>query len=200
MLKGGLCVFTVSLVLLTSGLACRDQDKDKREEPDYNSTYVPSADEVIEKMFELAKVTEKDLLFDLGCGDGRILYMAAKKYGCRGVGLDLNPVRIRDAMDQAEKYKVGTLVEIRHGDGLKPKDLKDATVVLLYMLPEFMDQWFPIAEKTLKPGTRIVAHDYGWTEAVNGWEPTAVAKVKSEYRDNHKLLLWIVPEKKKNSK
>jgi hypothetical protein len=66
----------------------------------------------------------------------------------------------------------------------------------MYMFPEFMDLWFPIAEKTLKPGTRIVSHDYSWTK---GWEPTATATVKSSTRDNHKAILWIVPEKKKKA-
>ena len=192
-----LCVLAISLSLLAGGRNCSDQaTRIPRDPVYYNPTFVPSADEVIEKMFEMAKVTKKDVVFDLGCGDGRILYQAAKKFGCRGVGLELNPVRIREAMDEAEKYKVGALVEIRHADALKAKDLRDATVVILYMHPEFMDLWFPIAEKTLRPGTRIVAHDYTWTDAVKAWEPTATATVKSSYRDNHKLFLWVVPEPK----
>jgi cyclopropane fatty-acyl-phospholipid synthase-like methyltransferase len=170
------------------------QDSGKKEDAKYsNPTYVPTADEVINKMFEMAKVNKNDVIFDLGCGDGRILYMAAQRFGSRGVGLELNPVRIREAMDQAEKYKVGTLVEIRHGDALKVKDISDATVVALYMFPEFLDLWFPIAKEKLKPGTRIVSHDYKWT---NGWEPTAEETVKSAHRDNHRAILWIVPEKK----
>ena len=70
----------------------------------------------------------------------------------------------------------------------------------MYMFPEFMDLWFPIAEKTLKPGTRIVSHDYSWTDAVKGWVPTQTATVKSSMRDNHKAILWIVPEKKKTTR
>src|ERR1700759_4923390 len=130
-------------VLLVAALLLRGQDVgDNSEKPKYkNDIYVPTADEVIHKMFDLAKVTKNDIMFDLGCGDGRILYMAAKKYGCHGVGLELNPTRIIEAMDQAKKYDVGTLVEIRHGDALKPKDISDATVVMLYMFPEFMDLW-----------------------------------------------------------
>ena len=158
-------------------------------------------------MFDMAKVTKDDIIFDLGCGDNRILYMAAKKYGCRGVGIEINPDRIREAMDQYEKFNGGkefekllSLVEVRHGDALAVKDLKDATVVVMYMFPEFMDLWFPIAEKTLKPGTRIVSHDYSWTDAVKGWAPTATATVKSSMRDNHKAILWIVPEKKKTTR
>jgi cyclopropane fatty-acyl-phospholipid synthase-like methyltransferase len=202
-----LCAFAISLALLSGNLSTGDaKDKDKNKfDPKYkNTTYVPTADEVINKMFEMAKVTEKDVIFDLGCGDNRICYMAAKKYGCRGVGIEINPDRIREAMDQYEKFNGGkefqkllSLVEVRHGDALQVKDLADATVVVMYMFPEFMDLWFPIAEKTLKPGTRIVSHDYSWTDAVKGWEPTATATVKSSMRDNHKVLLWTVPEKKK---
>src|ERR1700730_4037900 len=104
----GLCVFAMSLALITTQLTVggeKDKTKSKKDEPKYNNpTYVPTADEVIAKMFEMAKVTKQDVIFDLGCGDARILYMAAKKFGARGVGLELNPVRIKEAMDQAEKY------------------------------------------------------------------------------------------------
>ena len=144
-------------------------------------------------MFEMAKVKKDDIMFDLGCGDGRILYMAAKKYGCHGIGLELNPTRIIEAMDQAKKYDVGTLVEIRHGDALKPKDLSDATVVMLYMFPEFMDLWEPIAKEKLKPGTRILSHDYKWDAKFN-WPPDQTVTVKSSMR-KHKVHMWTVKGK-----
>jgi len=163
----------------------------------YNPFFVPSPDEVIDKMFEMANVNKNDVVFDLGCGDGRVLFKAAKKFGCRCVGLDLNPQRIREAMDLARDYKVGALVELRHADARKPTDLADATVVVLYMFPDFLDEWYPIAERTLKPGTRIVAHDYTWSEEVNGWQPSATEIVRSAYRDHHKVFLFIVPEKQK---
>src|ERR1019366_3385998 len=202
-----LCVFAVSLAVLTTGLtAGGDKAKDKKDDPKYNNpTFVPTADEVIEKMFELAKIKKDDIIFDLGCGDNRICFMACKKFRARGVGIETNPVRIREAMDMFDKYNkndaISTggsvslpLVETRHGDALAMKDLGDATVVVMYMFPEFMDLWFPIAKEKLKPGTRIVSHDYSWT---NGWEPVATATVKSASRDNHKVLMWVVPEKKK---
>jgi cyclopropane fatty-acyl-phospholipid synthase-like methyltransferase len=199
MLKRSLLValaFLLGLSLMGRGAEDRDK-KDPAEKPKYfNTTYVPTADEVIAKMFEMAKVTKDDVIFDLGCGDGRILYQAAKKHGARGIGIELNPIRVREAMDQAEKYDVGTLVEIRHADALKVKDIGDATVVVMYMFPEFMDLWFPIAKEKLKPGTRIVSHDYSWTK---GWKPTDTATVKSTARDNHKVLLWVVPSKERSS-
>jgi SAM-dependent methyltransferase len=182
-------------VLLLAVFLLRAQDGDgNNEKPKYNNDiYVPTADEVIQKMFEMAKVNKHDIMFDLGCGDGRILYMAAKKYGCHGVGLELNPTRIIEAMDQAKKYDVGTLVEIRHGDALKPKDLSDATVVMLYMFPEFMDLWEPIAKEKLKPGTRILSHDYKWDAKFN-WPPDQTVTVKSSMR-NHTVYMWTVKAK-----
>jgi cyclopropane fatty-acyl-phospholipid synthase-like methyltransferase len=195
MLKRSLSLGLFALLLaIVFNNAPAGEKNGKKEDAKYsNPTYVPTADEVINKMFEMGKVNGKDVIFDLGCGDGRILYMAAQKFGARGVGVELNPVRIREAMDQAEKYKVGTLVEIRHGDALKVKDLSDATVVVMYMFPEFMDLWFPIAKEKLKPGTRILSHDYKWT---NGWEPAAEEVVKSSHRDNHRAIMWVVPERK----
>lgn len=164
--------------------------QEKKEEPKYsNLTYVPTADEVIAKMFEMGKINKNDVIFDLGCGDARILYQAAKKFGARGVGLEINPDRIVEAMDQARKYNVGTLVEVRHGDALKPKDLSDATVVVMYMFPEFMNLWQPIAKEKLKPGTRILSHDYTWN--VGNWEPDQTATVRSSTRE-HKVHMWTV--------
>jgi SAM-dependent methyltransferase len=202
-------VFAISLALITGGLTTgneRPKEKakeDKKFEPKYaNTTYVPTADEVINKMFEMAKVNKDDVIFDLGCGDNRILYMAATKFGCRGVGIEINPDRIRESMDQYEKYNKGkdfgkllSLVECRHGDALKVKDIGDATVVVMYMFPEFMNLWFPTARDKLKPGTRIVSHDYSWDKDV-GWASVAEATVKSSMRDSHKVIMWIVPEKK----
>ncbi len=200
MLKRSLLLLGFALVLagvLHAGVGEEKRGAGAKEQPKYNNaTYVPTADEVIAKMFELAKVGKDDVIFDLGCGDNRILYMAATKYGCRGVGLDLNPDRIRESMDQFQKFggieKLGTLVETRHGDALKVKDIGDATVVVMYMFPEFMDLWFPIAKEKLKPGTRIVSHDYSWTK---GWEPKASVTVRSASRDNHRVHFWVVPEK-----
>ena len=210
----GFAIFAICLAVLTAGLSTggeKKKAKEKKDDPKYNNpTFVPTADEVIEKMFEMAKVNKDDYMFDLGCGDNRICFMAAKKFRCRGVGLETNPVRIREAMDQFEKYNkneaISTggsislpLVETRHGDALKVKDIGDATVVVLYMFPEFMELWFPIAQKHLKPGTRIVSHDYKWDYDAHPemWKETAVANVKSSSRDNHKVYLWIVPEKGK---
>src|SRR5207249_881164 len=109
--------------------------------PDASSSqvlYVPTAQRVVDKMLEMAKVTDKDTVFDLGCGDGRVVVTAAKKYGARGVGIDIDPVRVKESRENVRKAKVEKLVEIRQGDALKVPDLSRATVVMTYMLPEFM--------------------------------------------------------------
>jgi uncharacterized protein (TIGR03000 family) len=122
--------------------------------------FVPTPESVVDKMLELAKITKDDLVYDLGCGDGRIVVAAAKKYGVHGVGIDIDPVRVAEARANVRKAGVEKLVEIRHGDALKVPDISRATVVELYMLPEFMEKLGPTLKKELKPGTRIVAHDY----------------------------------------
>lgn len=192
-MKRVLSLFAVAALFSLPLWSGAQDAKDTSEKPKYsNLTYVPTADEVIAKMFEMGKITKEDVIFDLGCGDGRILYMAAKKYGSRGVGLEINPDRIREAMDQAVKYNVGTLVEIRHGDALRPKDLSDATVVVMYMFPEFMNLWQPIAKEKLRPGTRILSHDYAWN--IGNWEPDQSVTVRSSTRE-HKVHMWTVKGK-----
>jgi len=183
----------VGLVALPLALGAGDKGKkDTTDKPKYsNLTFVPTADEVIDKMFELGKIAKNDVIFDLGCGDNRICFKAAKKFGCKGIGLDINPVRIREAMDWAEKTNVGLLVETRHGDALNVKDLGDATVVVMYMFPEFMNLWEPIAKAKLKPGVRILSHDYSFSN----WEPDLTVTVKSSTRD-HKVHMWTVGKKK----
>ena len=163
------------------------------------SSAAQEKDKVIEKMFDMAKLTKGDVVFDLGCGDGRIVAMSAKKLGCRGVGVDLNPERIRDCMETIKKYDVMSYVnkgmlEYRLGDALKVPDLDQATLVMLYMLPEFMDQLKPIAQKSLKPGARIVSHDYRWRDT--DWEPETTVSFAGPTR-THTLYMWRVKEKTK---
>jgi cyclopropane fatty-acyl-phospholipid synthase-like methyltransferase len=181
-------MFALVTLSLPPGLQAGD-DKDEKK---YNLIYVPTPEVVVEKMLNMAKVKKGDVVYDLGCGDGRVVAIAAKKYGVRGVGIDLNPDRIKEARETLKKYDVEKLVEIRQGDALKVKDLDKATVVALYMLPEFMNWLEPIAKKTLKPGTRIVSHDYKWD---SDWQPEQTVEFKGPER-THILFLWTVPEKK----
>lgn len=155
--------------------------------------YVPTPQEVVEKMLELAEVKKDDLVYDLGCGDGRIVVTAAKKYGCRGVGYDINPKRIKESLENVEKNNVGNLVRIEQED-IFTLDLSEANVITLYLLPSLNVKLIPQLEK-LKPGSRIVSHDFD----MRGVTPDKVVKINSdnEYSE-HTVYLWTTPLKKEN--
>lgn len=156
-------------------------------EPDV--PYVPTPNEVVVRMLELAKVQKDDVLYDLGSGDGRIVITAAQKYGTRGTGIDINPERIREANANAQKAGVTDKVQFRQQDLFKT-DLSDATVVTLYLLPDINVKLRPQLFKQLKPGTRIVSHDFDMGE----WKPERVVQVQGPTRQ-HTLYYWVVPEK-----
>jgi SAM-dependent methyltransferase len=137
--------------------------------------------------------TGKDLVYDLGCGDGRVLLTAAKKYGAKGVGIDIDPARVRECNDiLAKAGMLKEMVEIREQDALKVKDLERATVIDLYMLPEFMEKIEKQLDR-LKPGTRIVAHDYPLSQL----RADQVVEFQGPDR-SHTLYLWTVKESKKD--
>jgi tRNA A58 N-methylase Trm61 len=160
-------------------------------EPDI--LYVPTPQDVVDKMLELAQVTKNDLVYDLGCGDGRIVVTAAKKYGCRAVGYDIDPKRIKDSLENVEKNNVGDLVRIEQKD-IFTLDLSKANVITLYLLPSLNVKLIPQLEK-LKPGSRIVSHDFD----MRGVKPDKVVEIKSDdgYRE-HTIYLWTTPLKKED--
>jgi ribosomal protein L11 methylase PrmA len=139
--------------------------------------YVPTPMAVVEKMLEMANVTKHDILYDLGCGDGRIVITAARKYGTRGVGIDLDPERIKESNANAKQAGVENLVDFRLQDVMK-SEISEATVVTLYLLPESNALLRPILEEQLKDGARVVSHNYhmpdwqareiGYTEVTTG--------------------------------
>jgi SAM-dependent methyltransferase len=162
--------------------------------------YVPTPQVVVDKMLDMVKCKGTDVVFDLGCGDGRIVATAAKKFGAEGIGIDIDPDRIKDSKATMQKFGVKEgkgkgMVDIRQGNALKVPDLDRATVVTLYMLPEFMEKLEPIAKKTLKPGTRIVAHDFSF----HNWKPDQTIEFKGPERE-HTLYLWIVKGDQKDVK
>lgn len=134
--------------------------------------FVPTPMAVVEKMLALAEVTKEDVVYDLGCGDGRIVVTAAKKYGAKGVGIDLDPRRIAESRERAKREGVTHLVHFEQQDVMKA-DFSQATVVTLYLLPESNELLRPLLEKQLKPGARVVSHNYeipGWEEKQIGYE------------------------------
>lgn len=173
-----------------SGKAAPDTPEQETREPDV--VFVPTPQDVVEKMLELARVTKNDVLYDLGCGDGRIVVTAAKKYGCRSVGFDIDPRRVKESKENVKKNKVEKLASIRQQDIFK-LDLSEATVITLYLLPELNVRLIPQLEK-LKPGSRIVSHDF----RMRGVKPEKVIRMKSKHDNNsHRIYFWTTPLKQK---
>jgi len=149
--------------------------------------FVRSTPEVIDRMLELARVKPGDLIYDIGSGDGAIIIRAAKKYRVKGVGIEIDQALVEKARATAFLEKVETLVEFRVQDAFTV-DVSPATVVTLYMLPEFNAKLRPILDRQLKPGTRVVSHDF----EIPGWVPDKIEMVKGDLLHDHRVLLFEV--------
>jgi len=170
----------------------KDQENQVDRVPDV--VYWPTPENVVDKMLEIAEVKKGDVVYDLGCGDARILVKAAKKYGAKGFGFDIDPQRIKESLENVTKNKVENLVTIKRSDIFK-LDLKDASVVTLYLLPELNVKLMPQLAK-LKPGARIVSHDF----AMQGAKPNKVVTLRATnqkgHEREHRVYLWFVPWEK----
>ena len=157
--------------------------------------FVPTPQEVVEKMLELAEVKKDDLIYDLGCGDGRIVVTAAKKYKCRGVGYDIDPERVIESMENVRKNRVQGLVRIEQKD-IFTLDLSEASVITLYLLESLNVKLIPQLEK-LKPGTHIVSHDFSMQGIVT---PDKTVTITTDNHQQHTIYLWTAPlTKNKNA-
>ena len=145
--------------------------------------YVPTPEKVVERMLEVAKVGPNDVVYDLGSGDGRIVIAAAKNHGARGVGIDIDPQRVREARDNASRAGVANRVEFREGN-LFDANISEATVVTIYLLSGINMKLRPKLLAELKPGTRIVSHAFD----MGDWKPEATAKVGTST-----VYYWVVP-------
>lgn len=148
--------------------------------------YVPTPETVVEKMLELAQVGPEDVVYDLGSGDGRIVITAAKKYGARGLGVDIDPELIKQARENANNAGVSDRVEFREGN-LFEMDLSNASVVTLYLLQSLNMKLRPKLLAELKPGTRIVSHSFD----MGDWKPLQEVEI-----EGRKIYYWIAPAKK----
>ena len=139
-------------------------------------------------MLELADIKKGDVVYDLGCGDGRIVVTAAKKYGVKAVGFDINPERVKESLENVKKNHVEDLVTIKKAD-IFTLDLREANVVTLYVLPTLNVKLMPQLEK-LRPGSRIVSHDFD----MRGAKPKKVVTVRTDdQEEEHTVYLWTVP-------
>jgi len=153
--------------------------------------FVPTPQDVIYKMLQMAQVRKDDLLYDLGCGDGRIVVTAARRYGCRAEGFDIDPRRVEESLENVQKNKVGHLVKIEQKD-IFTLDLSKANVITLFLLSRLNVKLIPQLEK-LRPGSRIVSHNF----AMEGVKPDKVVTMfSSEDQFEHTIYLWTTPLKK----
>jgi trans-aconitate methyltransferase len=153
--------------------------------------YVPTREKVVDEMLKVARVGKNDVLYDLGSGDGRIPITAAKQFGTRGVGVDIDPDRVREARENATKAGVSDRVKFFQQD-LFETDIKEATVVTLYLLPDVNLRLRPKLLSELKPGTRVVSHNYD----MGDWKPEKTITVNLP-EGEHTVYFWTVPERGK---
>jgi SAM-dependent methyltransferase len=154
--------------------------------------YVGTPYDVVSRMLQMAKIKTDDVVYDLGCGDARILILAAQKYGCRAIGYDIDPEQVRLSRENVAKHHVEDLVKIVQAD-IFTLDLREADVIPMYLLPEMNQKLLPQLEK-LKPGSRLVCHNYD----MDGFVPDeTVDMISNEDNAEHQLYLYTLPLKKR---
>lgn len=171
------CV-TVAVVLLAQDVPVKAQSL---------APFVSSPFPVVERMLELASLRTGDTLYDLGCGDGRMLIVAAQKHRVKAVGVELSERLAKSTTESLKKLGLSDLASVIHGD-LMEVNLADADVVTLYLLRDSNEALRPKLEKSLRPGARIVSHDY----EIRGWRPTKVEHLEASKRE-HTIYLYTVP-------
>ena len=172
-------------VVATSSLTAQQTAQKPVRTPDIH--WVPTPDPVVEGMLDLAKVTKNDVVYDLGCGDGKIVIAAAKR-GARGVGVDIDPQRITEANANAKKAGVTDRVQFILGDIFDPNiKIADATVVTLYLLPSLNGKLQPRLQSELRPGTRVVSHAF---HGMTNWEPE-----RTESVNGTTVHLWTIAKR-----
>lgn len=172
-------------VALASGLVPLTAQPQKRPDAPHLAPYVPTPQEVVDRMLQLAGVGKADVVYDLGCGDGRIPITAAQRFGARGVGVDIDPQRIAEANANAAKAGVADRVTFKLQDALTT-DVSDATVVTLYLLSASNLKLRPILTRQLKPGARIVSHAF----SMGDWRADKVDTFTDSAGNTRTLYLW----------
>jgi SAM-dependent methyltransferase len=172
----------VAVALAATG--CRTAPGPSSQRPTL-APYVPTPQDVVDRMLTVAEVTSRDVVYDLGSGDGRIVITAAKKFGARGVGIDIDPERIAESRRNARDAGVSSLVEFRLGDILNA-DVSKATVVTLYLVSSANLKLRPLLTRQLAPGARIVSHAFG----MGDWAPDKVDRFRDSQTDERMIYLW----------
>jgi SAM-dependent methyltransferase len=178
---------TIAAALAYVATTTRD-DHAPLERPQVNAPFVRTPEDIVDQMLDLAAPLEGELLYDLGCGDGRIVVRAAEKYGCQAVGFDIDPERVKEARENARRHGVDDRVSVVEQD-IFTLDLAEADVVTLYLLPRLNERLIPQL-KGLKPGARVVSHDFN----LPGMAPNKTVEFTTSDGERTRVLyLWIAP-------
>src|SRR5579864_2263383 len=179
----------LATMLLAAPAAAQTNPPHKPDVP-----FVPTTDAAVQAMLKLAGVKKSDTVYDLGCGDGRIVIAAAKNFGAHAVGIDIDPVRIKEAKENARKAGVEALVRFEENDLFKA-DFHEATVVTLFLLPSVNLRLRPKLLEQLKPGTRVVANTFN----MGDWKPVKEVSIDAPEEEllSRNLFLWIIPPRAK---
>ena len=180
---------TLALLITITALALSAPAQSTTETKPLDVPYVPTHEKVVAEMLRVANVRKDDVLYDLGSGDGRIVITAARQFGTRGTGIDIDPARVRDAHENARRAGVADKVKFVQGDIFDAR-ISDATVVTLYLLPAVNMRLRPKLLSELRPGTRIVSHNYD----MGDWAPEKTIRVKTPAGD-HTVYYWVVPRR-----
>jgi uncharacterized protein (TIGR03000 family) len=161
---------------------------------DVKVRYVPTPQDIVEEMCRMGNISKDDIVYDLGCGDGRMVITAVDKFHAKkGIGIDLDPQRIKECKENAAKVESKDRLEFRIGNVLKVKDISDANVILLYMGDDLNNLLKPILLKSLKPGSRVVSHRF----TMGDWKPTKSVTITGKDGDDYELHLWVIGEGEK---
>ncbi|OYT26963.1 MAG: RNA methyltransferase [Thermoprotei archaeon ex4572_64] len=152
----------------------------------YDVPFVPSPEVVVRRMLQLANVRKGEIVYDLGCGDGRVLIIAAREFGARAVGIEIRKDLYEQCLRRIRDLGLEDRIEVLHGSFFD-YDISDADVVTLYLLTSVNERLRPKLERELKPGTRVVSHDF----EVPGWKPIIIEDLYEEWR-SHKIYLYRI--------
>jgi protein-L-isoaspartate O-methyltransferase len=158
--------------------------------PNQLAPYVPSPHQIVERMLDLAKIKPGEKVYDLGSGDGRVVIAAAQKYDAKAVGIELSSRLVKSSQEEIKRLGLSEKASIVHGD-VFDAELGDADVVILYLMRDSNNTLKPKLEKALKPGARVISHDY----EIEGWKAQQEEKVDA-YRRNHKIYVYRMPPQK----
>jgi SAM-dependent methyltransferase len=192
--------FTGLLLLIVLGTASAGWSQDRpgprfKRNPDVYTKklapFVASPQRIVDRMLEMAAIKPNETVFDLGCGDGRILFQAAQKYQARAVGIEIDEKLVQNTNDHIVSLGLQNRVKVQQGNLLEA-DLSSADVVTIYLLTQSNEMLRPRLEKMLKPGTRVVSYDY----AVPGWKPKKIDRTNESNNGGHLIYLYEMPPEK----